>query len=112
MDFCQKITTRKSGNSSTLIDIDHIFTKINKGNTLAGTLTVEYFASISKCFLVETLNSKDVNSNYIKMRDVNLSNIQAMKDDLNHCNWKNVLQYYEDVNAAYNSCYNSYNSCS
>ena len=35
--FLPKITlpTRKSGNSSTLID--HIFTKINKGNTLAGT---------------------------------------------------------------------------
>ena len=37
------------------------------------------------------------------MRDVNLTNVQALKDDLNHSNWEIVFQYNEDVNAAYNS---------
>ena len=37
------------------------------------------------------------------MRYVNLSNVQALKDDLNHSNWGNVLQYNIDVNAGYNN---------
>ena len=34
---------------------------------------------------------------------VNLSNVQTLKDVLNHSNWENVLQYNVDVNAAYNN---------
>ena len=37
------------------------------------------------------------------MRDVSLSNVQALKEDLEHSSWENVLQYNEDVDAAYNS---------
>ena len=101
--FLPKITlpTRKSENSSTLIH--HIFTKINKGNALAGTLTIDFSDHYLNFLLVVTLNSNDVNYKYITKRDVNLSNVQILKDDLNHSNWENVLQYNIDINSAYNS---------